>query len=249
MKAILKKIVIRLITFEARLVLKKYKPQIIAVTGSVGKTSVKDAIYTALIPSLFIRKNEKSLNGEIGTPLTILGADSGWGDPFSWARILFEGALLIILKNRYPKWLVLEVGTDHPGEIRGITRWLKPDVTVITALPEVPVHVEFFESTEALIREKRYLADALKENGTLILCGDDRKAAALKSVYDVRSILYGFGPPSDIRAEHAEIMYDENGAPLGMQFDVCHGGGAVPMALTGTLGKQQVYPLLAAHAV
>ena len=73
MKQILKKIVIGILTLEAKLVLKRYKPKIIAVTGSVGKTSTKDAIYTALCEPFSIRKNQKSFNSEIGVPLTVLG--------------------------------------------------------------------------------------------------------------------------------------------------------------------------------
>ena len=60
MKAIFKKIIVEIISFESRIVLKKYKPFIIAVTGSVGKTSTKDAIYTALSTTYKVRKSEKS---------------------------------------------------------------------------------------------------------------------------------------------------------------------------------------------
>ena len=60
MKQILKKIVINILTLEAKLTLRKYKPKIIAVTGNVGKTSTKDAIYTSLCDLISIRKNQKN---------------------------------------------------------------------------------------------------------------------------------------------------------------------------------------------
>ena len=47
-------------------------------------------------------------------------------------------------KNHYPKWLIIEIGADRPGGYREYIEWLKPDVVVITHLPDVPVHVEFF---------------------------------------------------------------------------------------------------------
>ena len=69
-KKIFKKIITYIILVEAKLVLKKYKPKIIAVTGSVGKTTSKDAIYATLSKFYFIRKSSKSFNSDIGVPLT-----------------------------------------------------------------------------------------------------------------------------------------------------------------------------------
>ena len=73
MKTIFKKIIIYILKIESELVLFKYKPKIIAITGSVGKTSTKDAVYAVLSKISYVRKNEKSFNSEIGLPLTILG--------------------------------------------------------------------------------------------------------------------------------------------------------------------------------
>ena len=81
----LKKLIIYILTLESKLVLKKYKPRIIAVTGSVGKTSTKDAIYAILAATgKHVRKSDKSFNSEIGVPLTILGVGNAWKDPLGW---------------------------------------------------------------------------------------------------------------------------------------------------------------------
>ena len=64
MKEFFKKIVVSILTLEAQVILRKYHPRVIAITGSVGKTTAKDAIYTALGGGPDIRKNEKSLNSE-----------------------------------------------------------------------------------------------------------------------------------------------------------------------------------------
>jgi len=82
MPKMLKSIVIWAITLEAKLILRKYRPRVIAVTGSVGKTSAKDAIYSVFSQFFFVRKSEKSFNSEIGLPLTIIGAPNGWHNPF-----------------------------------------------------------------------------------------------------------------------------------------------------------------------
>ena len=77
MKNIFKKIVIAILTLEARLVLVRYKPKIVAVTGSVGKTSTKDALYSVLAGDFRVRKSEKSFNSELGVSLTVLGLPNG----------------------------------------------------------------------------------------------------------------------------------------------------------------------------
>jgi len=126
MKEIFKKIIIFILILESKLVLLKFKPKIITVTGSVGKTSTKDAIYTALENNLKVRKNQKSFNSEIGTPLTILGLENAWSNPLLWVKNFFLG-LFVIFKKDYPDWLILEVGSDHPGDVRKVGKWLKPD--------------------------------------------------------------------------------------------------------------------------
>jgi len=71
LKTYLKKIIVFLITFEAKLVLKKFHPRIIVITGSVGKTSTKDAIYAAIAPHAFVRKSEKSFK-RLDKPLRVV---------------------------------------------------------------------------------------------------------------------------------------------------------------------------------
>src|SRR3989338_10137841 len=124
MKEIFKKIVAYILQIESRLVILKYKPKIIAITGSVGKTSTKDAIYAVLSKVSYVRKSEKSYNSEIGLPLTILGVPNGWNDPFIWLKNIFQGFELLIVREKYPAWLVLEIGADKPGDIKSVARWL-----------------------------------------------------------------------------------------------------------------------------
>jgi UDP-N-acetylmuramoyl-tripeptide--D-alanyl-D-alanine ligase len=191
MKSILKIVVVSVLTWEAKLVLKKYKPKIVAVTGSVGKTSTKDAIASVLSHFFFVRKSEKSFNSEIGVPLTVLDCPNGWSNPFAWLKNIFEGLALIVLPNHYPEWLVLEVGADRPRDIQNLTRWVKPDIAVITRLSKVPVHVEFFSSPAQVFEEKGRLAEALKRDGTLVLNADDEDVLAFRPLTESPSILYG----------------------------------------------------------
>src|SRR3990167_534158 len=201
-----KKIIIFILTWEARLVLARYRPEIIAVTGSVGKTTTKDAIYAVLSGSLYVRKSEKSFNSELGVPLAILGCENAWRSPVGWARNIFSGVGLLFGRD-YPKWLVLEVGADRPGDIRRIARWLRPQIAVVTGVPEIPVHVEYFDSPEDLAREKRVLAEYIRPGGKLVLNGDDSRMVALCGGYRGMTVKYGFGAGNDLTGEGEEIAY------------------------------------------
>lgn len=253
MKSLLKKIIIYILEIESRTILKKYNPHIIAITGSVGKTSTKDAIYTVLASSTrFVRKSQKSFNSEIGVPLTILGCENGWSSPLLWLGNILHGLELIIFKSKYPDTLVLEVGADHPGDIAHLTRWLKPDVVVVTKVSAVPVHVEFFPSREALLAEKAKLVEALKPTGTLILSYDDTDVRALADSKSQTCLTYGMAFASTVSVSNENILYEEKEGiriPSGMSFKLKYGNNSIPLIASGVLGIQQVYPFLAATAV
>ena len=245
---IIKKIISSILTLEARIVLWRYQPKIIAVTGSVGKTTTKDAIFAAISRTHHVRKTQKSLNSEFGVPLTILGLESGWNDPFKWFSNIVQGFMLIIVRTEYPEWLVLEVGADRPGDIRRIARWVRPDIAVITMVPNIPVHVEYFDSPEQVLKEKRALAEYLKPGGSLILFGDDEKVRETSTTFKGAVTTYGFLKTNSLYASHDEVLYEES-KPVGVTFRVDSAGNSVPVQLRGALGRPRIYAALAAMAV
>jgi len=109
--AIIKKILELKLKILAELILSKYKPEIIGVTGSVGKTSTKEAIFKVLKDNNFnVRQNKKNYNNELGLPLTIIDAESGGKNILKWIITLLKGAKLVLFKDSaYPKILVLEM--------------------------------------------------------------------------------------------------------------------------------------------
>lgn len=248
MKNFFKKIVIHILTLEAKIVLKKYAPKIIAVTGSVGKTSTKDAIYTALLPFFHVRKSAKSFNNELGIPLTILGQSNAWSDPKQWLRNIIAGASLAVKKMDYPEWLVLEIGADHPGEIEGVMKWIHPDISVITRIGEVPVHVEHYRSVKDVIREKSFLARGVKPEGTLILNADDNDVMGFKELSNAKVITFGINNDADIKATYIQPLYDD-GKIAGVSFKVDSNGSSMPISLRHVLGMGHVYSVLGAFAV
>jgi len=249
MKDKLKKIITIIITWEAKAVLRKYRPHIVAVTGNVGKTSTKDALYSVLKNAYYVRKSEKSYNSEIGVPLAVLGVPNAWMNPIAWMRNIIEGLRLIFLKNHYPKWLILEVGADRPGDIAGVASWLRPDIVVVTKIGDTPVHVEYFASADEVVEEKGKLVDALTPEGLLVIDADSPRAMSLSKRTTARLVTYGFSEQAQFVASHPEVIYAAGDVPEGVTFKVSCGTRSVPIRVKNTIGQHHAYPVLAAIAV
>lgn len=251
MKTLLRKILASILSFEARLVLRKYKPRVIAVTGNVGKTSTKDAIYAVISTCYHARKSEKSFNSEIGVPLTILGCPNGWSSPIVWFYNVLRGARLILTTRPYPEYLVLEVGADHPGDIASITRWMKPDIAVLTRMSEIPVHVEFFDSPESVLREKMYLAEALSKSGTIVVNADDQLFMREVAKIDRRRMTFGMSRTADVRIDEVLMSYSDgaHSLPQGEKITLSVNGENSVFEVKNVVGGHLAYPFAAAYAV
>lgn len=245
MKDFIKPVILRLLTWEAKLVLAKHKPFIIGVTGNLGKTSTKDAIYAVMKQHFYTRRSEKSLNSEFGVPLTILGQKSGWSNPFMWVVILING-IFVIWQKSYPTHIILEIGADRPGDIKFISSWIKPDITVVTQFGQVPVHIEFFADRDAVVNEKGYLVDALKKTGLFIYNADDHDAQTLLERTEARKVSIGIHEQADIKAGNIK----QYGHPIeGVEADVVVEDIAYHMVLPEVVGNSPVYCALPALAV
>ena len=120
--------------------------KVVAVTGSVGKTTTRQIIYEALSRFCRTGQSPKNFNNHIGLPLAILGSEESKGV------------------------LVLELGTSNPGEIRYLTNIAQPNIAVVTNV--YPAHLEGLGSIERIAEEKLSIADGLNKDGTLIINGD-----------------------------------------------------------------------------
>lgn len=234
----------------AQLTLRRYKPVVVGITGSVGKTSTKEAIYSVIWHKFSVRRNVRNYNNEIGIPLTILGRSRAYGkNIFGWAFVVLGAIFRIVLKGNYPDILVLEMGLDRPGDIRYLTGFIKPKIGVVTAIGEIPVHVEFFAGPGAVAREKRVLVEALPENGFAVLNFDDDVVLDMQEKTRAKVITFGFGRGADLRVSNYELRSDEGGNPEGISFKVDYEGNNIPVRLNDVFGKQQVYSALAALGV
>lgn len=255
MQSFFKPAVVFVLQILARATLKVYKPKIIAVTGNIGKTSTKDAIFAAISETYSARKSYKSFNSEIGVPLTILGEDNQWSNPLGWLVVFIRSALRLVVREDYPTWLVLEIGADAPGDIEKITTWLKPDIAVLTQFGDVPVHIENFKNDRTLIiREKAFLPKALKKDGVFVYCGDDVDASTIAENIQRTKVTFGFKPENTISVHNDTFLYTAGDGLKknisGMQYELhAQDGKVVHIERKGYLGRVYAAAGAAACAV
>ncbi len=218
----------------------KYQPGVIAVTGSVGKTSTKEAIFSVISPHRQVRANRKNFNNELGLPLTILGDYEEIGGKLFWLKVIFMGFLRLMFRLRYPELLILEYGVDKPGDMKYLLDIARPQIGVITAIGEIPVHVEFFSGPEALAREKSKIIEGLAATGFAVLNYDDDSVYEMKERTRAHIMSYGFGDGADMRISNYEVRMD-GATPAGISFKLNYGGSFVPVRLDGCFGKAQAY--------
>src|SRR3989344_1099705 len=165
-----KKILEKVLRFMARRVLRKYRPLVIGITGSVGKSLTKEAVALVVSRAYFTRKAEGNYNNEIGIPLTIIGAKSGGGSFFCWAVIFCKWLWMMFIPARYPEDLVLEMGIDRPGDMDYLLSFVPVNIGVATHISGS--HMAYFGSIANIAREKGRLIAKLPEYGFAILHAD-----------------------------------------------------------------------------
>ena len=243
----MKKILFKILKIFSSLVLKKYKPEIIAITGSIGKTSSKEAIFSVLKNKFKVRTSFSNFNNELGVPLTILGIKNAPGKfIFNWFYIFIKFLFLITFKiKKYPQKLILEMGADHPGDIEYFTKFIPVNIGVLTKVSKV--HIEFFNSLDEIFKEKRKIFSNMPKGSWAILNNDDEMIAKLKDELKYNVLTYGIKNESDIWATDLQML--RKGDVIGMNFKIRHNGNVVPVFLPDSLGMAQVYAFLSAVAV
>ena len=157
----MKFIVQKVLEHYAKCYLKKHKVTLVAVVGSVGKTSTKMAIATVLGEKLRVRTHDGNHNTHISAPLAILGVQYP-DDVHSlrqWLSV-FSAARLRIRRDKDVDVVVQELGSDKPGDIPAFNKYLSPDIAVITAVGLE--HMEYFKRLEAVAQEELSIAKVAK---------------------------------------------------------------------------------------
>jgi len=204
---------------------------VVAITGSAGKTTTKEAIAQVLSTRFRTLKSEGNLNNHFGLPLQLL-------------RLEPEHEIA-----------VFELGMSHAGEITALAAMAQPQVGVVTNV--APVHLEFFQSIAGIARAKYELIEGITPHGTAVLNYDDEYVSQFGRDFNGTVIGYGIhSPTADVRAANirqAEVPPAQANTGLGWgtrgsEFELIAGGCSEPVKLA-LLGEHNVYNALAAAAV
>lgn len=179
---------------------------VVGLTGSQGKTSTKDLLAAVLSHTAPTIATIGSLNNELGVPLTMLRADAA------------------------TRFLVLEMGARHVGDIAELTGLVAPDIAVVLNVGQA--HLGEFGSRAAIATGKGELVQGLASGGTAILNADDPRVVAMRALTDGPVLTFGKAVHADVRALDLEL--DRLGRP---SFTLRIAGASAPVAL----------PLLGAH--
>lgn len=240
----MKKLLEKLLGWIAQRIVERYEPTIVAVTGSVGKTSTKDAIALVLARRFRVRASPKNYNNELGVPLTIMDVQAPGRSVVRWFGLLTWGLVELLTRDpKFPEVLVLEMGADRPGDLEKLVRIAPPRVSVVTAV--AAAHTEFFKDLKDLQKEKGTVIRALPPDGVAVISRDNDLAYELRETTKASVQTFGFRDGSDFQAAEMKV----SGDPLGVAFKLEHAGASIPVHIPGVLGRPSVQAALAAAAV
>jgi len=230
----------------SRLIIKKYHPDIVGITGSVGKTSTKESAAAILRSRFSVRASVKNYNNEIGLPLAIIGIDKTPGRSFfGWIKVFFAAGKLLLKKDKnFPEILVLEMGADKPGDISYLTKIAPCNVGVLTFISHA--HTEFFKTIKKIAQEKKQIISHLNNDGLAVLNFDNEMVMQQTTATKAEVITYGLKEGADLQATDINIIYDEEtGWPKGLNFKINYKGSVVPAFLPGFIAEHLISSALA----
>jgi UDP-N-acetylmuramoyl-tripeptide--D-alanyl-D-alanine ligase len=155
----------------------------IGITGSMGKTTTKEAMAHLLAIKYRVHRTKGNFNNHFGLPLGLL-----------------------TLEPEYDL-AVVEMGMSHSGEIAALARIALPNQAVVTNV--APVHLESFDSVAGIARAKYELIEALPHGGTAVLNADDEYVSQFGRDYKGKVVMFGLGTMADVRAENIEALGSE----------------------------------------
>lgn len=234
---------------------------VVAVTGSVGKSTTKQAIAAVLrsdMPEHRVRVTSKNYNNELGVPLTFFGRPAPGRNPIAWLTLLATAFLAHVgLWRSGLRVLVLEMGADKQGDISYLTSLATPDVSVVTAISSedssaTPVHAANYPSVEALVEEKSQLVRNLRTGGTAVLNADDARVFAMRHLTHEHILTFGEADGTDVRITKVEVRMedtDQGRKPVGLGVSLECYQRTCELFIPGVYGRSIAYAAAAAVAV
>lgn len=231
----------KLESYVKRYFIKHPDVKLIAVGGSVGKTSTKHAVATLLSQRYRVRMQEKNYNTEMSAPLGILGIDypENIRNIFAWLAV-FRAARQRIRQPDDIHVIIQELGSDKPGDMAGFAKYLNPDIGIITGV--TPEHMEFFGSIEAVALEELTLANFSKQ---VLINRDDIEGQFAQYITNPNLSTYGTTGSAEYRFETQDTTLEDgySGKIFTPEYDE-------PIDCTlRVVGEHSLRPLMAAVAV
>lgn len=235
----------RLLAFLVRCTLARFgKIGIIGITGSIGKTTTKEAIAHVLSKNFQVLKTEKNYNTEFGLSLTILEMPDPNGSAWGWFKILFfaflkeTGRLFRKIRSHYD-FLVLEMAVNKPGDMKTLLSLVRPHIGVFTGV--MPAHMAEgqFASLDEIYREKAQLIESLPKDGIAFLNHDNDFLREHPPKTVAKVVWYGADSLLKLSAENIACSLE------GVHFDAKYGDIRTGFS-TPILGRHHVNALLPA---
>ncbi len=247
----MKKIIQFILKILAKTVLTKYRPEIVGITGSLGKTSAKEAIATVLSAKFKVRSNVKNYNNEFGLPLTILGIKSPGRSFVGWLGVIARAIGLIIFTDKnYPQVLILEMGVDKPGDMDYLNSIVSPQVAVLTMIGLS--HLENFGTQAKLSAEKKKIFDNLDKSGWAVVNIDSEKIKEIIPDLKHKTMSYGLDASADVRAINIVFKFQEEDVSedlLGINFKIAYKDSYIPVLLPRAISRGAISAALAGFTV
>lgn len=245
----------------AKAAIKREGMFVVAVTGSIGKSTAKQAIGAVLrsdLPDHGVRVTSKNYNNELGVPLTVFGRPAPGRNPVSWFTLLGVATMARLgLWRSGIRVLVLEMGADKPGDIGYLTSLAAPDVAVVTAISSedsgaTPVHAANYPTIEALVEEKSQLVRNMRTGGTAVLNADDARVFAMRHLTHEHVLTFGEADGADVRISKVQVRMDdaaEGKKPVGLDISLECYQRTCELFIPGVYGRSIAYAVAAAVAV
>lgn len=236
MKAIAKSIIVVILGWQVRRLYKRNTDlKVIAVTGSVGKTSTKLAVTKILSQKYKVQYQDGNYNDIVSVPLVFFGQKMpSLFNPVGWLKVIAINELKLLGKYPY-EIVVIELGTDGPGQLEKFSKYLRAEVGVLTAI--TPEHMEYFGDLDAVAKEEKYIFDL----SSLTLVNKDMCPSKYLDAQQYLS--YGINQDSDYKLTN--LKFDDSGS----SFDVYAGSTKIFSGDHEAIAEPLLYGILAAVAV
>lgn len=258
-----------LLSYIARLLVWRFEPRVVAVAGSAGRDATHEAVYAVLAHHesrthrMRVARSEMraaTRHRKVNIPLAYIKGFYWQEKEIDrrrvWHRVRFAGCILyaalrgicLMNRSRYPELFVMNYGPEERDEVKYAVGIARPQVTVMSALGDIPRHIEWWDSPEAFARDASKAVECLPSSGCAVLNADDEAALRMRERTRARVITYGFNKNADMRIVRFEYHAREGEAP-GIALKLEYGGSVVPVLLYGVVGRRHAYAAAAAACV